>query len=180
MMQLSKAEVIRRTKEWIRGFVIRHQLCPFAGMPFALGRIRYAVVLSDTPQDLLERLASELYQLTNISGERIETTLVIHPNLLHDFTDYLDFVDIAENMLSGGNLEGIIQLASFHPRYQFSDTEPKDPANKTNQSPFQMLHLLRESSITEAIESFGDTGMIPERNIETMQKLYQGYDQPEG
>ncbi len=125
--------------------------------------VRYVVLPEVAMESSLESLAEELRYLD--STEEIETTLIIFPNHFADFEEYLDLVDLAEALSVDQGYEGIYQIASFHPNYCFSDAEDDDPANYTNRSPYPMLHLLREDSITEALENFPDPEGIPARNI---------------
>ncbi|MEX0915228.1 MAG: DUF1415 domain-containing protein, partial [Wenzhouxiangellaceae bacterium] len=122
-------------------------------------------------QLLAEDLADELLALYKTDPAECETTLLIHPRVLGDFLDYNDFLDIADGLLEQMELDGTIQIASFHPDYRFADSPPDDPANCTNRSPWPMLHLLRETSIETATANLPDTNTIYERNIETLRAL---------
>src|SRR5262245_13615518 len=146
---MTDAEVIAATQRWISTMVIGLNLCPFAERVFQANRIRYVVSGAATETALLDDLARELTFLALAPIVEVETTLLIHPQVLQDFLDYNDFLDSAEGLLQDLGLTGVIQLASFHPQYQFADTEPDDVANYTNRSPFPMLHLLRESSVSQ-------------------------------
>ena len=146
-------------------------LCPFARPAYAAGRIRYAVSKATTEQSLLTDLERELETLAEASPEGIETTLLIHPYVLGDFYEFNDFLEIAEAALTALDLEGIIQVASFHPHYQFAGTRPEDIENCSNRSPYPTLHLLREASIERAVAVFPDASQIFERNIETLRRL---------
>ncbi len=121
---------------------------------------------------LLDELAHEL-ALLNVD-EAVETTLLIHPQVLQDFYHYNDFLEAADELLVDMNLEGVYQVASFHPDYQFGGTEPDDVENYTNRSPYPMLHLLREDSLSEAIDNYPEVDLIPERNIDCMNE--QGFE----
>jgi len=164
-------EAAAATRKWLEKAVIGLNLCPFARTPHVQGRIRYAVSEAETPEELLEHLIAELQAIAAAAPEEIETTLLIHPRVLHDFLDYNDFLGVAEEVVADLGLEGTIQVASFHPRYQFAGTEPDDVENYTNRSPYPILHLLREASVERAVETFPDTSEIYERNIETMRRL---------
>jgi len=159
------------TREWLEKAVIGLNLCPFARAPHVQGRIRYAVSEAETPEALLADLLAELQSLAAADPEETETTLLIHPRVLHDFLDYNDFLGVAEAAVADLGLEGTIQVASFHPRYQFAGTGPDDVENFTNRSPFPILHLLREASVERAVETFPDAAGIYEKNIETMRRL---------
>ena len=126
---------------------------------------------AETPEALLDDLVSELRTLAETDSEAVDTTLLIHPWVLEDFLDYNDFLDVAEAAVAELGLEGEIQVASFHPRYQFADTEPDDVENYTNRSPYPILHLLREASVERAVAAFPDASGIFEKNIETMRRL---------
>lgn len=163
--------VIQETRAWLEKAVIGLNLCPFAKPVHVAGRIRYAVSRAETPEALLADLLVELQTLAATDPEEIETTLLIHPRVLTDFLDYNDFLGVADAALEELDLVGEIQVASFHPRYQFEGTGPDDIENYTNRSPYPILHLLRESSVDQAVAAFPDTDRIPERNIETLRSL---------
>ena len=163
--------VIEATRRWLEKAVIGLNLCPFAGQPWRQGRIHMRVTDATTLQELAQDLADELLALHEADPAERETTLLIHPNLLGDFLDYNDFLDIADALLEDLELDGTLQVASFHPDYQFADSEPDDPANCTNRSPHPMLHLLREASIEQATANHPAPETIYERNIETMREL---------
>jgi hypothetical protein len=164
--EVDPATAVRR---WVEDVVIDLNLCPFAKRELLAERVRFDVTDASTETELLEVLASELDRL--VSTPSIETTLIIHPHVLSDFLQYNQFLDIADRLLVQLKLEGVIQIASFHPDYQFADTQPDDPENFTNRSPFPILHLLREDSLEKAIASTADIDQVPIRNIATMQRL---------
>jgi len=168
---MEKDPYIQKTKHWLEMLVIGQQLCPFAQAPYRHGKVRFVATPTSDPAKLLERLAEELLYLAEVEPQLVETTLLIHPGVLLDFGDYLDFLPRADWMLQQYALEGVIQIASFHPAYQFEGTEPDDVTNYTNRSPYPMLHLLREESIERAVAEYPDPERIPERNIERMRRL---------
>jgi len=168
---LNETQIISTTKNWVEHWVLAHQLCPFAKKPFQLEQIRYVAVLTDDWRVLLNHLVEELAFLKNTAPEVVETTLIAHPNVLTDFEQYLDFLEQAEEVIEALDLEGVFQLASFHPDYQFAGTKPDDASNYTNRSPFPLLHLLREDRLEEALEHYPDADQIPERNIQHMESL---------
>ncbi len=149
--------------------VIGLQLCPFARKPFIDDRIRFVVSEATSTFDLLVDLHAELDLLNN--DESIETTLLIHPEVLNDFADYNDFLPLCDALIEDRGYEGVIQVASFHPFYQFADTPAEDVTNYTNRSPYPMLHLIREESITRALETFDDIDQVPVRNQERLREL---------
>jgi uncharacterized protein len=163
--------VIEATRRWISSLVIGLNLCPFAQRVFNAGTIRYVVSETADEATLLEDLARELEFLAASPISTVETTLLIHPNLLGDFLDYNDFLDPAEQLIEKLGLQGIIQLASFHPHYQFAGTATDAVENYTNRSPYPMLHLLREESITSAAADQDALAEIPRRNVETLRAL---------
>jgi hypothetical protein len=167
----SVGDFIAVTRTWVEKAVIGLNLCPFAKAVHVKGQIRYVVSLAETPEALLEALIRELKFLAQADPEKIDTTLLIHPHALTDFLDFNDFLDVADAALENLELDGIIQVASFHPRYQFAGTGPDDIDNCTNRSPHPTLHLLREASIERAVETFPDTAAIFEKNIETLRRL---------
>ena len=162
---------IVETRAWVERVVIGLKLCPFAPAPALKGLIRYVMSEAETPEALLEDLATELQHLVASPPEEVETTLLVHPQVLQDFHDFNDFLEIADEALRMWGLEGEIQIASFHPQYQFAGTDPDDIGNATNRSPYPMLHLLREQSIARAVDAFGDTRSISAANLETLEKL---------
>ena len=163
--------VIGLTRAWIERAVIGLNLCPFARAPYVKERIRYCVSHSVSSGDLLKDLRVELQRLVDSPVQEIETTLLIHPQCLIDFLEYNDFLGDVDSTLRKMGLEGTIQIASFHPEYQFADTGPDDLSNATNQSPFPMLHLLREDSIDRAVETMPNPERIYAANIETLERL---------
>jgi hypothetical protein len=163
--------VIEQTRRWIAEVVIGLNLCPFARRVFDGALIRYTVSEAATAEQLREALALELQALADAPSEQVETALLIHPHALADFLDYNDFAVEANDMLAEMGLEGVIQIATFHPRYQFAGTKPGDVENYTNRSPFPMLHLLREASVTAVNDDSGKLDEIPRRNVETLRRM---------
>ncbi len=159
------------TRLWVERFVIGLNLCPFAAPVAAAGRIRY--VLSDaTDIDVLyQHLLDELTYMVETDAQEVETSVLVHPYVLQDFERYLDFLEIVDEALEQAELEGILQVASFHPDYQFEDAPADDVSHYTNRSPFPMLHILREDSLSAAIDSYPDPEGIPERNIAKMRQM---------
>src|SRR5688572_19763523 len=141
-------QVLAQTRAWISSMVIGLNLCPFAQRVFQGDKIRYTVIQTISKQDLLKTLEEELQKLVGVSSEEIETTLIIHPQTLTDFLEYNDFLDDCDTLIRNLGLRGIVQIASFHPEYQFAGTRKDEVENYTNRSPYPMLHLLREESIT--------------------------------
>ncbi|HEV8647115.1 MAG TPA: DUF1415 domain-containing protein [Burkholderiales bacterium] len=170
----STDEVVAATRAWLEKAVIGLNLCPFAKAAHLGNQIRYAVSDAQTPEVLLADLAGELQTLAATDPAKVETTLLIHPHVLDDFLDYNDFLDIADAAVEELGLTGTIQVASFHPRYRFADTEPDAIENYSNRSPYPMLHLLREESVERAVAAFPDAGRIPDRNIDTLRRI--GHD----
>lgn len=164
---------ITDTKRWLERAVIGLNLCPFAKAVHAKGQIRFVLSDAEDPRDLLEQLGEELLLLRDTPAEQTDTTLLIHPRALADFLDYNDFLDDADALVEALELDGVIQVASFHPDYQFAGTEPDDITNYSNRSPFPMLHLLREDSVSRAVDAYPDPDVIVERNLATLRKLGQ-------
>jgi len=162
---------IAETRAWVERVVIGLKLCPFAPAPALKGLIRYVTSDAETSEALMEHLATELQNLVSAPPEELETTLLIHPRVLQDFHDFNGFLTVADELLRVLGHEGEIQIASFHPGYQFAGTEPDDIGNATNRSPYPTLHLLREQSLSRAIDSFGDTASITAANLVTLEKL---------
>jgi len=163
--------VIAETRAWVDRAVIGLNLCPFAKAPQAKGLVRYAVSTATDPAALLADLIAELERLAEAPAERIETTLLIHPQVLTDFADYNDFLAVAEDTVAELDLEGVLQVASFHPDFQFEGTTPDDVTNATNRSPYPTLHLIREHSIDRAVAAFPEAEAIYEVNMATLETL---------
>lgn len=170
-IELDHDTVIDRTRDWLVKAVIGLNLCPFAKGVHVKNQIRYRVSEAATPEALLEDLVAELTILRDADPEQIDTTLLVHPAVLQDFLDFNDFLDVVDAAVAGLDLEGVLQVASFHPDYQFSGTDEDDIGNYTNRSPYPTLHLIRESSLARAVEAFPDAEDIYETNIRTMNQL---------
>lgn len=165
------ATVTAATRNWLEKAVIGLNLCPFAKAVHVKQQIRYVVSTATTPEALAEELMAELALLRDADPEAVETTLLIHPQVLGDFLDFNDFLDVADAIVEEMELDGELQVASFHPDYQFADSEPDDIENFSNRAPYPTLHLLRESSIAQAVAAFPDAADIYETNIATLQRL---------
>lgn len=166
---MNPQKVVQATRRWVQDVVIDLNLCPFARRELVNDRIRFSVSEADTEDSLLADLQRELLLLTD--DDSIETTLLVHPAVLQDFHDYNDFLAVADGLIQVLDLEGIFQIASFHPQYQFADTDADAAENYTNRSPYPMLHLLREASLERAIDAYPDTDAIPQRNIQRVTAL---------
>ncbi|MDX1560504.1 MAG: DUF1415 domain-containing protein [Marinobacter sp.] len=166
---MGETEIIAATRKWVEEVVVGYNLCPFAKRELVRNRIRFVVSEAETEDELLQALHSELQRLED--EPEIETTLLIHPDVLQDFGPYNEFLDAADGLLAYLDMDGVYQIASFHPEYQFEGTEPGAAENYTNRSPFPMLHLLREASLEAAIDSYPDVDGIPQSNIELMNDL---------
>ena len=163
--------VVALTRAWVAEAVIGLNLCPFAKAVYVKDQVRYVVSHADDEAGLAQQLLEELQHLQAADPELLDTTLLVHPRVLQDFYDYNNFLDVADQVLEDAELDGVIQIASFHPQYQFADALPDDIDNYTNRSPFPVLHLLRESSIDRAVAAFPEASAIFERNIATMRDL---------
>lgn len=166
-----EAEVIAATRRWIERAVIGLNLCPFARAPYLKDQVRIVVSPARDEEALLLDLCEELQRLAVTDEAHIETTLLVHPQVLGDFLAFNDFLDLADAALVEMKLDGELQVASFHPDYQFGDAPADDPANYTNRSPFPTLHLLREASIERAVEAVEDTDAIYERNMARLRAM---------
>jgi hypothetical protein len=171
MLTSSHPEIIPATQTWLEKAVIGLNLCPFAKAVHVKRQIRYVVSETESELELYSDLLRELTLLHKADPNKVDTTLLIHPNVLTDFLEYNAFLAMADLALEELNLDGIFQIASFHPKYQFAGTKPDDIENYTNRSPYPMLHILREASITRAVDAFPDTDDIFLNNINTLQKL---------
>lgn len=170
-------EIVAATRRWLERAVIGLNLCPFAKAVYVKEQVRYVVSPARTPEELLETLMNELQDLADADPEKTDTTLLIHPFVLNDFLDFNEFLDVADAAVEDMSLDGELQVASFHPDYQFADTDRNDISNYTNRAPYPILQLLREESIDRAVEAFPEAEEIFEKNIETMEKLgHEGWD----
>ncbi|WP_416047914.1 DUF1415 domain-containing protein [Cupriavidus basilensis] len=166
--------IVDATQQWLERAVIGLNLCPFAKAVHVKRQIRYTVSDATDTEGVLADLETELRTLADADPAEIDTTLLIVPHALAEFLDYNDFLYFAERLLKSLRLAGILQIASFHPHYEFGGSEPDDIENYTNRAPYPILHLLREDSIARAVAAFPDASDIYERNQETMRRL--GHD----
>jgi hypothetical protein len=167
----SDAPELAATRRWLERAVIGLNLCPFAKAVHAKQQVRFVLSDAELEDDLLEELAEELLRLRDTPADEIDTTLLVHPRVLTDFLDYNDFLDRVDALIEALDLDGVLQVASFHPDYQFADSDADDPGNGTNRAPYPTLHLLREDSLDRAIAAYPDPDVIVQRNLETMEKL---------
>ncbi len=170
-MAMTDEAVLDATRHWLEKAVIGLNLCPFAKAVYVKNQVRLVVSHARHADDLLEELDRELDLLVATPASEVDTTLLIHPTLFDDFLDFNDFLEVAEGVMDEHGLEGVVQLASFHPQFQFDGTEPDDISNYTNRAPFAILHLLREESVERAVAAFPDAEAIFEQNIATLEKL---------
>ena len=168
---MTDEEVLAQTRHWLEKAVIGLNLCPFAKAVYVKNQVRLVVSQARHADDLLEELDRELDLLVATPADEIDTTLLIHPTLFDDFLDFNDFLEIAEGVVDEHGLEGVVQLASFHPGFQFDGTEPDNISNYTNRAPFSILHLLREDSVERAVQAFPEAETVFEDNIRTLEKL---------
>lgn len=164
-------EILAATKQWLERAVIGLDLCPFAKAVYVKDQIRYVVSRADSSAALLAELKAELQALAAADPRVTDTTLLIHPQALEDFLEYNEFLGTADETLAELDLEGVLQVASFHPRYQFAGSGADDITNYTNRSPYPMLHLLREDSVDRAVTAFPEAAEIYEKNIATLRRL---------
>ncbi len=158
-------------RRWLERAVIGLNLCPFAKAVVAKGQVRIVVSDASTERALLQQLGEEMALLRDTPAETIDTTLLMHPQVLGDFLDYNDFLDDADALVEAMDLDGVLQVASFHPHYQFAGTQPDDAENLTNRAPYPILHLLREDSVDRAVAAYAEPDAIIERNVATMREL---------
>ena len=168
-LSLDENSISNSVKKWVEDMVVGLNLCPFAKRELLAGRVRFFVSEAESEEQLLMDLHSELNMLNAEDG--IETTLLIHPAVLQNFSEYNQFLDYAEGLLVELELEGVYQIASFHPDYQFAETEPDDVENYTNRAPYPVLHLIREQSLERAVANYPNPEQIPERNVALLRDL---------
>lgn len=170
-MNTSNDNIIRSTQHWVESIVVGLNLCPFASKALLTNRIRFTVTGAISEEQLLDELQVELGLLDH--DPSIETTLLIHPGVLQEFDRYNQFLESADRLLEILQLEGVYQIASFHPDYRFAGTDTNDLGNYTNRSPYPLLHLLREESVARALAGFTGADQVPLRNIALMERLGQ-------
>ena len=174
---IDPAQVEAGVRRWLERAVIGLNLCPFAKAVVVKQQVRLVVSDASTERALLEELGEELALLRDTPADEIDTTLLVHPQVLGDFLDYNDFLGDADALVEAMDLDGVLQVASFHPQYQFAGSEPNDADNLTNRAPYPILHLLREASIDRAVAAYPDPDAIIERNIATVRELgFAGWD----
>ena len=168
---VTAAQALADTERWLARAVIGLNLCPFAKAVHVKAQIHWAVYLAEDEHQLIDALVAEAEALIACDASVRDTTLLIAPNTLSDFLDFNDFAARAERKLARAGFDGVLQLASFHPRFQFGGTEHDDIGNATNRAPYPTLHLLREDSVSRAVDAFPEAEAIFERNIDTLQAL---------
>jgi hypothetical protein len=171
MTPAEPGDPLAATQAWLERAVIGLNLCPFAKAVHAKGQIRWVLSPAQDADTLLADLVRELQTLASVDPAAIDTTLLVHPQVLGDFGDYNNFLDVADAALEALGLAGTLQIASFHPQYRFAGTAARDAGNLSNRSPHPTLHLLREDSVSRAVASFPEAEQIYQRNIETLQAL---------
>ncbi len=165
------------TRQWLEKAVIGLNLCPFAKAPHVKNLVRISVSQARHLDGFLEDLDRELQLLGDTPADELETTLLVHPTLFPDFDTFNQMLDIADAAVVDNGLEGIVQIAPFHPDFQFEGTDSDDIGNYTNRSPYPTLHLIREDSIAKAAQAFPDASAIFERNIALLEKMgHEGWD----
>jgi hypothetical protein len=170
------AQVEREVRRWLERAVIGLNLCPFAKAVYVKDQVRIVVSDASTERALLEQLGEELALLRDTPAESVDTTLLVHPQVLGDFLAYNEFLGDADALVEALALDGMLQVASFHPDYQFADSAPDDVENLTNRAPYPILHLLREASVDRAVEAYPDPDAIIERNIASVRALgFEGW-----
>lgn len=163
--------VVQDTIRWLERAVIGLNLCPFAKGVHSKGQIHYVVSQATDGRELIQELERELEALAEISPEKRDTTLLMAPACFEEFLDFNDFLEVVDALIDALDLGGILQVASFHPRFQFEGTEVDDVTNCTNRAPYPTLHLLREDSIDQAVQAFPEAETIYERNMQVLREL---------
>jgi hypothetical protein len=171
MSQLSDETILANTRLWLEKAIIGLNLCPFAKAVYVKNQVKLVVSQARHLDDFLEDLDRELLFLANCSPEEADTSLLIHPTLFADFLLFNDMMELADQAITDHQLEGVIQLAPFHPEFQFEGTNADDISNYTNRSPYPTIHLIRESSIDKAIAAIPNPDTIFERNIALLEEM---------
>jgi len=170
-LQPGEEEALALTRRWLERAVIGLNLCPFAKAVYVKEQVRLVYSDATTPEQLIEQLGEELLLLRDTPADQVDTTLLVHPHVLQDFLDYNDFLEQADTLVEVLELDGELQVASFHPDYQFADSGADDIENYSNRAPFPTLHLLREDSVSRAVDVYPDPDSIVERNYATLREL---------
>ncbi len=168
---VSDEQAIAASRCWVEQVVIKHNFCPFAHKPARNNTIRYVVSQAQDVDALVEDLINELTLLSDADHAKLETTVLVASSCLQNFDDYNQFLDLVDVLIKQFNLQGVIQVASFHPDYQFADLDKDDVRNYTNRSPYPMFHLILEDSIEQARATYPDVDQIPENNMRLLQQL---------
>lgn len=168
---MNDERIIQDTQTWLNKVVMGLNLCPFAKAVVVKNQVRFVVCQHPDPEAVLQLLQTELQHLADTDPELLDTTLLIAPNLLPEFLDFNEFLFDCDAVLQSLDLEGVLQIADFHPRYQFAGVDADDISNFTNRAPYPTLHLLREASIDKAVEAFPEASAIYEKNILTLKAL---------
>ena len=166
-----ESQVVAHTQAWLDKAVIGLNLCPFAKAVVTKQQVRMVVCMDSEPEQVLQMLQQEMQLLVDTDAAVLDTTLLIAPKLFPDFLDFNEFLFDCDSVLAAMELEGVLQIADFHPRYQFAGTQPDDISNFTNRAPYPTLHLLREESIDKAVAAFPDASLIYERNVQVLEEL---------
>ncbi|MEH6589391.1 MAG: DUF1415 domain-containing protein [Halioglobus sp.] len=161
----------RHIRAWLETFVVGFNLCPFARPYLNTDQLRISVCEATSPDELRRAFLSELDVLQRSTEEEAATSLLVMPNALADFGQYLDFLDEAQDLLESCSLEGMFQLASFHPDYCFEGESPDAEGNYTNRAPYPVIHLLRENMLTRVLADFPEPEAIPGKNVEAMERM---------
>ncbi|CAH8208231.1 conserved hypothetical protein [Vibrio aestuarianus] len=170
-LTLNTAAITEHVEQWLNDVVIGLNLCPFAAKPQRNQQIKIFISEADTEELLLQDILEQLLVLDSCEAKKLETTLVVVPNMLHDFFDYNLFIDWVEALIRQQDWEGIFQVATFHPNYCFGGTEPEDDENLTNRSPYPIFHLIREESMERVLKHYPNPEAIPDTNIERVSNL---------
>lgn len=171
VLKPGRAEVERKTLAWVKDFVVGFNLCPFARPLLASEALRVTVCEANDDEGVAAALLNEIQLIQKASESEVATTLVVFPNALQGFDGYLAFLHGAQQLLEEMGLLGVLQLASFHPDYQFAGEPIESASHFTNRAPFPMIHLLREEMVTRALETYPNPEQIPERNIQKLEDL---------
>ena len=170
-MDTSLQQAVTETQAWISRAVVGLNLCPFARAVQVRNQIRCVATDATDAEALLARLCDEMHFLAEADPARVDTTLLVHPHAMTDFLNFNDFLEVADAALEELGYAGVLQVAPFHPQFQFADTAPDDIGNATNRAPYPTLHLLREASVERAVAAFPEAEAIFETNIRTLEQL---------
>lgn len=168
---VADSQVIEQTRQWVENVVVGQNLCPFAAPVVRQNIIHYALSQARDDETVLQDFLLELDRLQQTDESQLSTTLVIYPHAFEDFDHYLDLLSVMEALLEQAGLDGVFQLASFHPQYLFDGVDADDRSHWTNRAPYATVHIIREGEMSRALAHYKHPEQIPERNMQLLREM---------